>query len=109
MAKIQSSIQFKRYQPEQILLLPPSLDELIGATNLVRVVNHVIDSMDISGLINQYKGGGTTAYDPGMLLKILLYAYSVKIYTSPKIAKALRQDIRFMWLSRYEPARRQFF
>jgi hypothetical protein len=34
-----------------------------------------------------------------MLLKILLYAYSVKLYTGRKIAKALRQDIHFMWLS----------
>jgi transposase len=99
MAKVQSSAQFKHYQPEQILLLPPSLDELIEGTDLVRVVSHVVDSMDISGLINQYKGGGTTAYHPRMLLKILLYAYSVKIYTGRKIAKALRQDIHFMWLS----------
>jgi hypothetical protein len=56
MAKIQSSVQFKRYEPEQILLLPPSLDELIDDHHLVRVVNQVVDAMDISGLINQYKG-----------------------------------------------------
>ena len=99
MAKIQSSAQFKSYQPQQILLIPPSFDELIEEHDLVRVVNRVVDSLDISGLINQYKGGGTTAYHPRMLLKILLYAYSVKIYTGRKIAKALRQDIHFMWLS----------
>ncbi len=99
MAKIQSSAQFKNYQPQQILLLPPSLDELIEEHDLVRVVDHVVDSLDISGLINQYKGGGTTAYHPRMLLKILLYAYSVKIYTGRRIARALRQDIHFMWLS----------
>ena len=99
MAKIQSSVQFKSYQPEQILLLPPSLEELIDEHHLVRVVNQVVNAMDISGLINQYKGGGTTAYHPRMLLKVLLYAYSVKLYTGRKIAKALRQDIHFMWLS----------
>lgn len=99
MAKIQSSAQFKSYQPQQILLLPPSFDELIEEHDLVRVVNRVVDSLEISGLINQYKGGGTTAYHPRMLLKVLLYAYSVKIYTGRKIAKALRQDIHFMWLS----------
>ena len=99
MAKIQSSVQFKWYQPEQILLLPPSLEELIDEQHLVKVVNQVVNAMDISGLINQYKGGGTTAYHPRMLLKVLLYAYSVKLYTGRKIAKALRQDIHFMWLS----------
>jgi transposase len=55
--------------------------------------------MDLSDLLTLYAGGGTTAYHPRMLLKILLYAYSVKIYTGRKIAKALSQDIHFMWLS----------
>jgi transposase len=34
-----------------------------------------------------------------MLLKVLLYAYSTKIYTGRKIAQALCQDIHFMWLA----------
>lgn len=99
MANISSSVQFKSYQQQQILLLPPSLNELIDEHHLVRVVNQVVDAMDITALLNQYKGGGTTAYHPRMLLKVLLYAYSVKIYTGRKIAKALRQDIHFMWLA----------
>ena len=99
MAKIKTSAIFKAYNPQQILLLPPSLEELIGSKHLVRVVNQVVDAMDISALINLYEGGGTTAYHPRMLLKVLLYAYSVKIYTGRKMAKALTQDIHFMWLS----------
>jgi transposase len=99
MANISSSVQFKAYSQQQILLLPPSLDELIDEQHLVRVVNQVVDAMDITTLTRQYKGGGTTAYHPRMLLKVLLYAYSVKVYTGRKIARALRQDIHFMWLS----------
>jgi len=55
--------------------------------------------MDISALLDLYEGGGASAYHPRMLLKILLYAYSVKIYTGRKIANALTRDINFMWLS----------
>lgn len=99
MTKIKTSIVFKSYSPQQALLLPPCLDELIIEKHLVRVVNQVVESMDISDLINLYQGGGASAYHPRMLLKILLYAYSVKIYTGRKIAKALTQDIHFMWLS----------
>src|SRR5688572_16174091 len=99
MAKVKSSIVFKQYNQQQILLLPPSLSDLIGEKHLVRVVNEVVESMDIGDLINLYQGGGTSAYHPRMLLKVLLYAYSVKIYTGRKIAKALNQDIHFMWLS----------
>jgi transposase len=99
MAKIKTSVIFKEYNPQQVLLLPPSLDEFIPEKHLVRVVNQVVESMDISDLINTYEGGGTSAWHPRMLLKILLYAYSVKIYTGRRIAKALAQDIHFMWLS----------
>jgi transposase len=75
------------------------LGELIEPTHLVRVVNDIVEAMNIGSLINQYEGGGTTAYHPRMLLKVLLYAYATKIYTGRKIARALRQDIHFMWLA----------
>lgn len=101
MAKITTSAKFKQYNQQQSLLLPPSLEELIEKTHLVRVVNDVVEGMDLSGLINRYKGGGTTAYQPRMLLKILLYAYCTKIYTGRRIARALCQDIHFMWLSAF--------
>ncbi|WP_342089508.1 transposase, partial [Dyadobacter sp. OTU695] len=65
----------------------------------VRVVNEVVERMDVSSLVNLYEGGGTSAYHPRMLLKVLLYAYCMKIYTGRKIARALAQDIHFFWLS----------
>lgn len=99
MAKVKSFVVFKQYNPGQFLLLPPSLSELIGSNHLVRVVNDVVEAMNITALINQYEGGGTSAYNPRMLLKVLLYAYCSKIYTGRKIERALHQDIHFMWLS----------
>ena len=55
--------------------------------------------MDSTALINKYKGGGTSAYHPMMMLKVLVYAYTQRIYTARKIAKALRENIYFMWIS----------
>lgn len=102
MGKITTKAVFKEYNQQQIQLLPPSLDDLIPSNDLVRVVNQVVERIDLSALINQYEGGGTSAYHPKMLTKILLYAYSMKIYTGRKIAKALGQDIHFMWLAAYQ-------
>ena len=99
MAKKSNKPVFKHYDQQQGLLLPPSLDDLISATHLVRVVNQIVDEMDISSLLEFYPGGGSSSYHPSMLLKILLYGYSVKIYTGRKIASALNHDINFMWLS----------
>lgn len=99
MGKITSKAVFKEYNQQQIQLLPPNLGELIPENHLVRVVNQVVEHLDISSIVNQYEGGGTSAYHPKMLVKLLLYGYAMKIYTGRKIAKALRQDITFMWLA----------
>jgi transposase len=90
---------FKPYVMHQQYLLPPSYDDLIEPEHLVRVVSAAIDKLDLRPLMAQYKGGGTSSYHPQMLLKVLVYAYSQKIYASRKIAKALRENIHFMWLS----------
>lgn len=97
--KRESEPKFKEYNQDQMMLLPPSLEDLVAENHLVRVVNRVIEEMDIEALIKTYKGGGRKAYDPKMLLKVLIYAYLSKIYTSRQIAKALREDVNFMWLS----------
>jgi len=91
-------VTFKPYTQQQ-LLLPTYLEDLIPEKHLVRVVNEVVDDLDLEPLIRQYKGGGTSSYHPGMLLKILIYAYSQKTYSSRQIAKALRENVNYMWLS----------
>lgn len=101
MGKVTSKAVFKEYNQQQIQLLPPSLEDLIPEHHLVRVVNQVVEQLDISSIINQYEGGGTSSYHPKMLVKVLLYGYAMKIYTGRKIAKALTQDITFMWLAAY--------
>lgn len=101
MSKIKTKAVFKEYNQQQIQLLPPSLEELIPENDLVRVVNQVVDSLDLSSIINQYDGGGTSAYHPRMLTKVILYGYAMKIYTGRKLAKAIRQDIHFIWLAAF--------
>jgi len=90
---------FKPYAQHQAMVLPPSLDDLIPEKHLVRVVDTVLGRLNIDALIDTYKGGGASAFHPGMLLKVLVYAYVSKVYTARQIAKALRQDIHFMWLA----------
>ena len=81
------------------MLLPPSLEELIEANHPVRVVNDVIERIDLQPLLSAYKPGGTSVYHPKMLLKVLVYGYLSNIFSSRKIEAALRENIHFMWLS----------
>jgi transposase len=90
---------FKPYVMNQTALLPPSYEEKIPEKHLVRVVNEAVENIDVSALLAEYKGGGTSSYHPKMLLKVLVYAYAEKIYSSRRIAKALRENIHFMWIS----------
>ena len=83
----------------QHMLLPTNLEELIPANHLVRMIHNFVEQMELSLLLVRYKGGGTSSYHPKMMLKIFLYAYTQKIYSSRRIAKALRENIYFMWLS----------
>ncbi len=90
---------FKSYSQGQVSLFPISLDEKIPQDSPVRLVNKIVDSLDISKIIDTYKGGGTTAYHPRMMLKVVLYSYLNNIYSSRKIEQALTDRISFMWLA----------
>lgn len=90
---------FKTYQQNQPMLLPPDLEGMIPEGHIVRAVSKLVDGISAQVLEKGYKGGGTTAYHPRMLLKVILYSYSQKTYSSRQIAKALRENINYMWLS----------
>ena len=90
---------FKPYEQNQPMLLPPNLEEMIPDGHIVRVVDEIIERINIDPLLQQYKGGGTSAYHPKMLVKVIIYAYTQRIFSSRQIAKALRENINFMWLS----------
>jgi transposase len=72
---------------------------MIDPNHPVRVVNQVIDNLDIDALISKYKGGGCSSYHPRLMLKILVYGYLTNLYSSRKIEQAVTQNIHFMWLS----------
>lgn len=90
---------FKEYRQEQNFLLPPSLDEFVPENHEVRIISDVVDTMDLSVLLDKYEGGGAPAYHPAMTLKVIIYAYSLGIYSSRRIARELKTDTAFMFLS----------
>jgi transposase len=93
------SVAFKSNLQNQAMLFPHDLNDLIDANHPVRVVNEVLEKVDITELIKQYKPGGTSSYHPRMLLKVLVYAYINNVYSSRKIEEAVSQNIFYMWLS----------
>ena len=97
--QLKSKVVFKNYTPNQIKLLPQSLEERIDKNHPVRIVNQVIDKIDIDPLLKKFKGGGTSSYHPRMLLKVLVYGYLNNTYSSRRIEAAIKENIHFMWLA----------
>ncbi len=99
MSKRQRKATFKPYNPDQLSLLPPSLDEMIPSNHVVRVVRDVIDKINIDSILKKYKGGGASSFHPKMMLKIIVYGYLCNTYSSRKIEQAVASNIYFMWLA----------
>lgn len=94
-----AKLAIKSDNRKQNLLLPPSLEELVPENHMVRVVDAIIDRLDISDILSTYRGGGNSAFNPKMMLKVLVFAYLSNVYSSRRIEELLKRDIYFMWLS----------
>jgi transposase len=90
---------FRQNNQSQISLFPARLDENTAENDLVRLINRTVNVMEIKELLSGYRGSGTGACHPRMMLKVLLFACCQKIYSGRKISQALQRDIAFMWLS----------
>ena len=94
-----AKIAVKEYNQGQTVLFPQSMDERIPENAPVRVVNRVVDMLDLTEVMGTYKGGGTSCYSPRMLLKVLFYGYMNNVYSCRKIEAQMGQNIHYMWLS----------
>lgn len=90
---------FKDYSQGQAVLFPASLNEKLPENSPARLVSQIVESLDVSRIRDTYKGGGSSAYHPRMMLKVVIFAYLNNIYSCRKIEEALNDRVSFMWLS----------
>lgn len=95
---------FQSYNQQLNWLFPPSIEELIPQEHPVRIVNGIIEQLDLKLLIKEYSKEGKPSYHPKMMLKVMVYAYMDNTYSSRKIEKAMRENINFMWLAAQQVA-----
>ncbi len=94
--------KFKPTNPAQGLFLPVYLDRQLQPGTFEFAINHIIENeLDLSHLENRYKNDetGAPAYDPRILLKVVLFAYSRGIISSRDIAKCCEENVVFIALS----------
>ena len=91
---------YRPYLPEQNLLLPPSLRDWLAEDHLSYFISDAVDAMDLSAFEQRYgsEGPGNQAFDPRMMVKVLIYGYATGVFSSRKIAVKLTDDVAFRML-----------
>jgi transposase len=87
---------FRPYNPDQLLILPPSLREWLPEDHLVYFVSDVVESLDLSAIYASYtEERGYPPYHPVLMTKLLLYGYATGIYSSRRLARSCVEDVAF--------------
>jgi transposase len=88
---------FRQCDRDQALLMPPSLRDWLGQDELAWCVLDVVAEMDLSAIYGEYRsdGHGRAAFDPDMMVALLLYAYAVGERSSRAIERRCLMDVAF--------------
>jgi transposase len=83
-------------------LMPPSVEDWLRKDHLARFVVDIVDQLDLSPLTKQYRGAGTAAYHPAVMLSLLVYGYATGVYSSRRIEAATHDSIAFRYIAANE-------
>ena len=87
---------------DQAMLLPPSVEEYVGADNPVRAIDAYVESLDLARFGFKHAGGeltaGQPAYAPQTLLKLYLYGYLMRVRSSRLLEREACRNLELIWL-----------
>ncbi len=92
---------YRPYDPEQLLLLPPALQDWLPPAHVVYFLSDLVDELDLAAITAVYEqeARGYPPYHPRMMVKLLLYAYTIGVPSSRKIAQRCEEDVAFRVLT----------
>ncbi len=93
--------RYRAYQPKQLMLLPPSIDEWLPEDHIARFPNEAIEAMDIHTIEETYEQElrGYPPYHPRLMLKVLICDYCMGVRPSRKIAQECVENVAFRYLA----------
>src|SRR6266536_2611873 len=92
---------FLRGDRDQSFLLPPDVRDWLTDGHLAWFVLDVVDQLDLTAFYRVHRddGHGHPAYDPKLLLGVLLYGYCIGVRSSRQIERRCSEDIAFRVLA----------
>jgi len=97
-----TKLHTKSYSNNDRLFFLLNPNEDIAENDPVRVVDAVVESLDLREFKKLYRERGRCPYHPKMMLKIILYAYMNNVYSCRKIERQVQRDIHYIWLASQE-------
>jgi transposase len=90
---------FRTIDRQTGFLLPPSVDEWLPEKHLARFVVEVIDGFDLRAMVGAYRGSGSAAHHPRMLIGVLVYGYATGVFSSRKLERATYDSVAFRFIA----------
>ncbi|HEX9164995.1 MAG TPA: IS1182 family transposase [Gemmatimonadales bacterium] len=86
---------YRPYEPDQLLLLPPALQDWLPADHVVFFLSDLVDQLDLTAITAPYEQEprGYPPYHPRMLVKLLLYGYAIGVASSRRLAQRCQEDV----------------
>jgi transposase len=84
---------------DQMMLMPPSIRDWLPQDHLAVFVADIVDQLDLSRIEQQYRGSGKASFSPAILLSLLFYGYSTRVFGSRRIEQATYDSVAFRFLS----------
>ena len=88
---------FRPWDVDQVWLLPPSIQDLVPCGHMAHFVRDTVRvGLDLTRIMDSYdEERGFPPYHPGMMVALLLYAYSQGVYSSRRIARGCEERLDF--------------
>ena len=86
----------------QLSLLPASIEEYVGAEDMVRYVDELVELLDLSGFDAKYSFNGRPAFEPRIIVKILVFGSLRGIRSARELSRECRESLRFIFLAQNE-------
>jgi transposase len=79
--------------------LPASLEGWLREDHLARFIVDVVEQLDLSAIEQAYRGRGSLAYPPKLMVAVLFYGYATGVFSSPKLEQASYESVPFIYIA----------
>ena len=91
--------RFKIIDRDTEYLFPPSVQEWLPEDHLARFVVEIVDGLNLERLNASFRGSGSEAFPPSMMVALLFYGYATGVFSSRKLERSTYDSVAFRYIA----------